>query len=260
MRYYRQSLQEGNRNILMQAKEHYENHLADFYSWMVGDLESKSTEFKRLLRSNSIEPKSTKTAIDLGAGTGIQSIALKDLGFEVTAVDFNEQLLTELKENPNGTGIKIALTDITNVAEFEYLKPELIACCGDTITHLDSKAQIEKLISDAIKILENKGYLILTFRDYSYELDEKQRFIPVKSTTDRILTCILEYEREKVKVSDLLHEKINGKWIQKVSTYEKVRIEPFRIVEILEKNGMKIKLNEPINRMQTIIAEKNGLQ
>lgn len=258
MWYYRQSLQE--RSIVMQAKEHYENHLADFYSWMIGDLELKSTEFKKLLRSNGIEPKSTKTAIDLGAGNGIQSIALKDLGFEVTAVDFNEQLLTELKENPNGAGIKIELTDITNVAEFGYLKPELIACCGDTITHLDGKAQIEKLISDAIKILENKGCLILTFRDYTNELSEQHRFIPVKSTTDRILTCILEYEPEKVKVSDLLHEKINGKWTQKVSTYEKVRIEPSRIVEILEKNGMKIKLNEPINHMQTIIAEKNGLQ
>lgn len=258
MRYYRQSLQEGNRNIVMQAKEHYENHLADFYSWMVGDLESKSTEFKKFLRSKGIEPKSTKTAIDLGAGIGIQSIALKNLGFEVTAVDFNKQLLNELKRNPNGKGIKIELTDITNVVDFQNLRPELIICCGDTITHLENKAQIEKLISDAIKILENKGYLILTFRDYSYELDEKQRFIPVKSTADRILTCILEYEPEKVKVSDLLHEKINGKWTQKVSTYEKVRIGPSRIVEILEKNGMKIKLNEAINHMQTIIAEKDG--
>lgn len=238
----------------MRAKEHYENHLADFYSWMIGDLEIKSTEFEELLHSNGIEPSKTKTAIDLGAGNGIQSIALKNLGFEVTAVDFNKQLLNELKRNPNGKGIKTELTDITNVADFQNLRPELIICCGDTITHLENKEQIEKLISDATKILENKGYLILTFRDYSYELDEKQRFIPVKSTADRILTCILEYEPEKVKVSDLLHEKINGKWTQKVSTYEKVRIEPSRVVEMLEKNGMKIKLNEPINRMQTIIA------
>lgn len=243
----------------MRAKKHYEEHLADFYSWMIGDLEIKSTEFEELLRSNGIEPNKTKTAIDLGAGNGIQSIALKKLGFEVTAVDFNKQLLDELKRNPNGKGIKTELTDITNVSDFQNIRPELIICCGDTITHLENKEQIEKLISDAIKILENKGCLILTFRDYSYELDEEQRFIPVKSTTDRILTCILEYRPEKVKVSDLLHEKINGKWTQKVSTYEKVRIEPFRIVEILEKNGMKIKLNEPINRFQTIIAEKNGL-
>src|SRR5690606_12727367 len=113
---------------------------------------------------------------------------------------------------------------------------------------------------DTVKILGNNGYLILTFRDYTHELNEQHRFIPVKSTKDRILTCILEYEPEKVKVSDLLHENINGQWTQRVSTYEKVRIEPFWIVEILEKNEMKIKLNETINQMQTIIAIKNGLQ
>jgi 2-polyprenyl-3-methyl-5-hydroxy-6-metoxy-1,4-benzoquinol methylase len=242
----------------MQTKEHYEKHLANFYSWMVGELEPKSVEFQELLSSNGIKPITTKTAIDLGAGNGIQSIALKNSGFEVTAVDFNEQLLNELKSNPNGNNIKIELADITNVAEFEVLKPELIICCGDTITHLDSKKQIEKLISDASKILEINGHLILTFRDYTNELTDEQRFIPVKSTKNRILTCFLEYTPEKVKVTDLLHEKVNEKWTQKASTYEKIRIKPTEIVQMIEQNEMKIKLNKSISRMQTIIAEKTA--
>ncbi|NHF61620.1 class I SAM-dependent methyltransferase [Flavobacteriaceae bacterium TP-CH-4] len=244
----------------MRVKEHYEKHLADFYSWMLGDLEPKSTEFQNLLSSNGVEPKTTKNAIDLGAGNGIQSIALKRLGFEVVAVDFNEQLLKELKANPNAKGVKTKLLDITQVRELESLKPELIICCGDTITHLDSKERIEKLISDCTKILTDNGHLILTFRNYTSELSDQQRFIPVKSTNDRILTCILEYEPEKVKVTDLLYEKSNGQWNQKVSSYQKVRIEPKEVVQILEENGMSIKLNQPINRMETIIANKNGLQ
>lgn len=242
----------------MSAKEHYEKHLADFYSWMVGDIELKSAEFKELLLSHGIKPNKTKTAIDLGAGNGIQSIALKSLGFAVTAVDFNEQLLNELKANPNGQGIKTELADITNVTEFENLKPELIICCGDTITHLENKKQIKKLISDATDILENNGNLILTFRDYSKELNDEQRFIPVKTTSDRILTCILEYGAEKIKVTDLLYENLDGQWTQKVSSYEKVRIETSTIIEILKENRMVVERNEPINRMQTIIARKNG--
>ena len=243
----------------MLTKEHYEKHLANFYTWMLGDLEQKSTEFRQFLISNKIKPNSTKTAIDLGAGNGIQSIALKDLGFDVTAVDFNEKLLNELKNNQNDNGIKIELEDITNIAKFKSVKPELIICCGDTITHLESKQQIEKLLEDSINILEDKGNIILTFRDYSQELNDEQRFIPVKSADDRILTCVLEYQNEKVKVSDLLHEKIDGKWIQKVSSYEKVRISSSEIIKILEKNNMKIVLNEPINRMHTIISQKVNL-
>lgn len=240
------------------AKEHYEEHLADFYSWMVGELEPKSNEFQFLLNSYGIAPKNTKTAIDLGAGNGIQSIALKNIGFNVTAVDFNEQLLSELKANPKASGINTKLADITEVEGFEKLKPELILCCGDTITHLDSKREIKKFVSNTSEILETNGHLIFTFCDYTNELSDKQRFIPVKNTDDRILTCILEYETEKVKVTDLLYEKINGQWIQKVSTYEKVRIDSMEIVQILEGKGMEIRLNEPINRMQTIIAKKTA--
>jgi 2-polyprenyl-3-methyl-5-hydroxy-6-metoxy-1,4-benzoquinol methylase len=40
-----------------------------------------------------------RSAIDLGAGYGIQSIALANLGFRVRAVDFNRQLLEELSVN-----------------------------------------------------------------------------------------------------------------------------------------------------------------
>ena len=101
----------------------------------------------------------------------------------------------------------------------------------------------------------------MSYRDYSTELNDQQRFIPVKSDKDRILTCILEYEPEKVKVTDLLYEKTENGWNQKVSSYRKVRITPKEIAEMIENNGMKITFNESINRMQTTIAEKkNGSQ
>lgn len=240
----------------MGVKEHYEKHLANFYAWMLGDLEAKTAEFQNLLSSQSIEPKSTKTAIDLGAGNGLQSIALKHLGFEVTAVDFNEQLLSELTANPKANGIKTHLANITEVLDLKRLRPELITCCGDTITHLENKEEIQKLISDSSRILSNNGHLVISFRDYTKEPLGQQLFIPVKSTDHRILTCILEYQAEQVKVTDLLHEKINGEWIQKVSSYNKVRIDPNEVKAMLEQNGMSIKLHTTINRMETIIAEK----
>lgn len=95
----------------------------------------------------------------------------------------------------------------------------------------------------------------MSFRDYSNELKNEQRFIPVKSDDKRILTCILEYETDKVKVTDLLYEKTEKGWQQKVSSYEKVRITTNEIITFIENNGMKITFNESINRMQTIIAE-----
>lgn len=49
----------------MTVKEHYDKHLANFYSWMTGDFETKCNEFKKFLTDNSIAPFSNKIAIDL---------------------------------------------------------------------------------------------------------------------------------------------------------------------------------------------------
>jgi 2-polyprenyl-3-methyl-5-hydroxy-6-metoxy-1,4-benzoquinol methylase len=238
----------------MQVKKHYKEHLSHFYSWMVGDIELKIADFRNFLMNHHIEPKETKVAIDLGAGNGIQSIALKESGFEVTAIDFDERLLNELKSNRRAKGIETVQSDIRDIIKFRYLKPELIVCCGDTITHLDNKKQIKNLIEDSKDILTRNGQLILTFRDYSHKLNDRQRFIPVKSSSDRILTCILEYNAEKVKVTDLLYEKKEREWKQKVSSYEKVRISTSELVEFIEHAGMEISVNEPVDGMQTLVA------
>lgn len=243
------------------VKEHYDNHLSNFYSWMAGNFDQERIVFQNFLESHSIRPASSKVAIDLGAGHGIQSIALKNMGFDVTAIDFNDKLLNELKANLDSQSIKVVKDDIRNIGSFSDLKPEVIVCCGDTITHLESKTEIKNLIKKCSDILSDKGKLILSFRDYSHELNDKQRFIPVKNDDDRILTCILEYESERIKVTDLLYEKTKNGWNPKVSSYFKVRIKPNEVVDYINNHGLTLTFNEPFNRMYTIIAEKkNGLQ
>ena len=240
----------------MDAKEHYENHLAGFYSWMIGDFDQQRANFKEFMVENEIYPASTKVAIDLGAGTGAQAVALDNLGFNVTAVDFNQQLLLELMRNDKNKSINTAQTDIRDVKDFASLYPELIICCGDTITHLPNKLAVQKLLLDCESILVESGKLILSFRDYSSELTDQQRFIPVKSDESRVLTCILEYTSDKVKVTDLLYEREGQTWRQKVSSYEKVRLSTQDIIDIIEQTGMKITFNRLVNRMQTVIATK----
>src|SRR5690554_2458202 len=132
----------------MTVKEHYDNHLGNFYSWMIGDFESKTKEFQDFLKDNSILPTNSKNAIDLGAGHGIQSVALARLGFNVISVDFNKQLLNELEQNAKGLKIEVLNDDIKNVKQFSDKEIELILCCGNTLSHLNNKEEIKKLIAD----------------------------------------------------------------------------------------------------------------
>ncbi|HEY4784768.1 MAG TPA: class I SAM-dependent methyltransferase [Bacteroidales bacterium] len=240
----------------MTVKEHYDNHLGNFYSWFTGDFDKNKDAFKAFCIAESIKPNGSKSAIDLGAGNGIQTIALAELGFNVTAIDFNNQLLNELQARINKFPIDVVNDDIRFVSKYAGKNPELIVCCGDTLPHLSSHDAILKLLKDVFDILNTQGKIVLTFRDYSTELTDTNRFISVKSDSQRILTCFLEYFEDKIRVTDLLHEYENGKWVQKVSSYYKTRISKDLVIEYLRKTGFGIILDKVENRMITIIGQK----
>ncbi len=236
------------------VKKHYDNHLAAFYSWMVGDAEPLSENFKQICLRNEVIPQSTTVALDLGAGNGIQSCALEKLGYNVLAVDFNAHLLEELKSKCKS--VNTVLDDIRNVVAYADLNPELIVCCGDTISHLESFEEVQMLFKDAFQSLSQNGTLILSFRDYSFELTDTSRFIPVKSDSQRVFTCFLEYSEDKVRVTDLLYEKEGKVWIQKVSSYFKLRLNEDLVCSYLSAVGFEIIFSQIEKGLVTVIAKK----
>jgi len=242
----------------MTAKEHYDNHLANFYAWMVGDFTQKQLEQQEYFVSHQIFPSNNKIAFDLGAAHGLQTISLAHLGFTVKAVDFNKQLLNDLASRKENLPIEIFEQGILGFLQTTNEKAGLIVCMGDTLTHLEGLKEIELLFKLSFDHLSPKGKLILSFRDLTHELKGKDRFISVKSDESRILICFLEYHPDKVEVNDILLEKNDGAWIQKISSYPKLRVSEKIIWELLTKEGFSIITNETVNRMIHIVAEKKG--
>lgn len=203
----------------MTAKEHYENHLAHFYSWMIGSFEEKQKAQQDFFVSQDIKPGGNRLAIDLGAGNGLQSISLSKLGFEVVAVDFNSQLLSELKSNDATRSVEVVQDDLNSFLRQFSKKASVIVCMGDTITHLERKTDVGDLLEMIAAHLEHEGKVVISFRELTTELKGEERFISVKSDEKRILTCFLDYFPDRVIVHDLLHENQSGKWVQRVSSY-----------------------------------------
>ncbi|HYC84520.1 MAG TPA: class I SAM-dependent methyltransferase, partial [Chryseosolibacter sp.] len=220
------------------VKSHYDDHLAGFYSWMTGNFTTLKAAFGKFCDEHGIA--SPGKALDLGCGSGIQSVALAERGFEVTALDFNGRLLAELNANRGDLPVTIVEADMRAFSRHTVSPFDLILCCGDTLSHLDTFHEVDKLLADIHKSLQAGGKVVLTFRDYAVGLEDTGRFIPVKSDGERILTCFLEYFPGKVRVTDLLHEKAGDGWIQKVSSYEKLRLTRIGVIDSLKRAGFAV--------------------
>lgn len=242
----------------MKAKEHYDNHLSQFYAWMTGPFDDAQQVQERFLRKHNIVSATKSPALDLGAGHGLQSVSLARLGFDVVAVDFNARLLEELAANKGDLDIKCIQADLLQYFKDNAAQAEIILCMGDTLTHLERIQQVEELILEITNHLLPNGKVVLSFRDLTPELFGEQRFIPVRSDNTKILTCFLEYFPDHVMVNDIFQENIEGKWTQKISCYPKLRFNQTYIESLLSKQGIEVVASETINRMIYLVARKTN--
>lgn len=238
------------------AAEHYENLLAEHYSWMFGDFDARVEANRGFFSANGIVPQKSGTAIDLGAGSGFQTIALARLGFKVLAVDLSRKLLDELKSKSKTLPITVACG---NLMDFAALCPdpvEVCVCMGDTLPHLESLDKVATLFGQVYRALALGGTFVTTFRDLTAELKGLDRFIPVRSDANTVFTCFLEYGPGHVDVHDLVYTRGGGAWTFRKSSYRKLRL-PFEWTKKrLEEAGFVVTTSENSKGMITIIAEK----
>ena len=238
------------------VSEHYDNLLAPYYSWISGGAELKFEQNRKFFQAHDIRPALSGRAVDLGAGSGFQSIPLSNAGFEVIAIDGCRDLLMELKSYAKGMSIIAVEDNLLNFTAHIPGKVELIVCMGDTLTHLETLEEVRFMLQEARRSLENNGRLILGFRDLTLELKNLDRFIPVRSDSDRIFTCFLEYEKMHVNVHDIVYVKTENQWVMKKSWFRKLRIPPQWMKGCLQTAGFTIEYSEINGGLLTIIARK----
>jgi SAM-dependent methyltransferase len=242
---------------LTTSERHYEDLLAKYYSWMLGDYEAKVRETRLFFETLALTPRQTGQAVDLGCGSGVQSVALAQLGYEVLSVDLSITLLKELEKRDQGLNIKSVCGDMLELGH--YARPEsmeLVTCFGDTLTHLNTLDEVKRLIREVFETLEPGGMSIWTYRDYSKELVGTDRIIPVRSDETRIMTAFLEYKSEVVEVHDVIYERVGNEWVLHKSSYKKLRLDPKWVGDAFKKVGFVVERNDTESRMVHVIAHK----
>jgi predicted TPR repeat methyltransferase len=234
-------------------RNHYETVLAQHYTWMFGvPFEQKVTEQAELLcRAQVRQPG---VAVDLGCGSGFQSIALANLGAaRVHAFDTSATLLAELGQHAGDKLIKTYHADLLTFATLVAEPADTIVCMGDTLTHLESRNDVADLFRSVASKLRKGGRFVLSWRDLSKPPQGLKRFIPLRSTDDCLMVCFLEDQGETILVHDLVHvRKLDG-WQFQSSAYPKLKLTLGFVREQLCTAGLQPDFEHTIGGM-TILA------
>lgn len=241
---------------MAEVSDHYSGHLGPVYSWLVGGVDAALARGEAELDSLSIPEGSGSLAVDLGAGFGMHSIPLARRGFSVLAVDNCAVLLRELEAHMGALPIRSVDADLAMFREHVSGNAQIVMCMGDTICHLEDVSVVRKLISEIAAALAPGGTFIVSFRDYTTELKELDRFISVRNDATRILTCFLEYEDTHIRVHDLLHECTPEGWRLAVSSYRKLRLDPGLLIEALEQSRFSVLRQPGLSGMVRIVATR----
>ena len=240
------------------AIDHYERLLAEHYTWMFGASRSfKAAEQREILTRLNLAGR--ELAVDLGAGTGFQTIALADMGFKrVLAIDTSARLLQELRDFHGERPVALVQDDLMHISQHVAAgTADAVVCMGDTLPHLPARELLPRLFSDVFRTLRPSGQFVLSFRDLSSELLGVDRFTTVRSTADKIMTCFLEYGPVSVMVHDLIHVREGESWKLLKSCYPKLILSVDAVRRSLEEAGFEVYAQEVVRGMSVLAARRN---
>ena len=109
-----------------------------------------------------------KTILDVGAATGNLTAYLSSQGYEVTAIDLSEGLITKAAEK----GVTVQQLNMLAIDELPAF--DNIVCIGNTLPHLDSKASVQLFLQKAYRQLTQGGKLVLQLVNFQKYFAQQQ--------------------------------------------------------------------------------------
>jgi SAM-dependent methyltransferase len=242
--------------MVTDVASHYSSLLSQHYTWSLGDFADVLDHTRELFAEMELLPEKNGIAFDLGCGPGTHAIPLAELGFKVTALDTDPNMVDDLNRRKGGHLIDVLEEDMREFPKSIKEAPELITCMGDSLTLLEDLDDVSLFLFTIYKHLAEGGRLALSFRDQTEELRGDKGIFMLRSERDRIFTCALDYEEDYLLVTDLVHLFEDEQWRLEKSTYRKCRLRGEWLLEQLEECGFRIDFWQSNKGLISVLACK----
>ncbi|MBP1040490.1 class I SAM-dependent methyltransferase [Vagococcus sp. BWB3-3] len=129
-------------------------------------------------------PKDTKRILELACGTGALACDFAREGYEVTALDLSEQMLSVASERAQEEGVAVQfvqgdMMDLSEVGTYEA-----ITCFSDSLCYMPDRQSVQQVFDSVYQALEEDGTFIFdvhslfqvdeVFPEYSYHYQTEE--------------------------------------------------------------------------------------
>lgn len=134
--------------------------------------------------------------IDIACGAGGYSLALASMGYNMTAVDIDAEMvrLTNEKAQKSGLDIEVVQSDMKTITNAVKGKFDCVFCIGNSIAHLSSIKEISDALAQMHEMLDEKGTLVVQIINYDRILKHNISGLPTIENVEIGLRFVREYK------------------------------------------------------------------
>lgn len=191
----------------MKSKNFYDE-ISEFYEKMINfeqNLELRIKAYKNIFDKPG-------TAVDIGCGVGLDSIALAKNGHDVTAFDVSPLMIEMVKQNSikHNVQIKTHVHSYKSIPKQFFNNFNSIVSVGNTIAHLTPR-ELQPAMKKAYNMLSPGGKLFLHILNYELIVKEKKRINNISSKDGQIIIRFYEFGKNDIDFNILSFESANPK-------------------------------------------------
>ena len=200
----------------MNSNKKFYDSISFFYDEMI---DFKQAVKNRMEQLEKVILPGMKTVADIGCGTGIDSIALSKLGFNVTSFDPSKKMLKIAKENSKKFNTKIAFLNYSAdcIPQKYFNKFDLVVSLGNTFANIPNQ-KLLKSFKSCTKILMKEGRFIFQILNYQKILKEKKRIIKISANNEKYFIRFYDFDKNKIRFNILSFSKKNPGSSQIITT------------------------------------------
>jgi ubiquinone/menaquinone biosynthesis C-methylase UbiE len=149
-------------------REAYDNWSAKYDSDV-----NLTRDLDRIITKKTLINLNCKSIVEIGCGTGKNTLFLSQIGSQVQAIDFSEAMINKAKEKLNSDNITFLVSDITEKWICGDRSVDLITC-NLVLEHIK---EISFIFSEAYRVLINGGiFFISELHPFKQYLGAKANF------------------------------------------------------------------------------------